>query len=313
MDLIDRAGDLKGMLVDFGSSPRFRRELSAVIEGIFEVTGKDGGAVLLVNMLDELTYRTWSNMGGGAFRPLKKGMVAVGRLVPIGDDWLVSGHLACMPASSRGQMLALAARQALSHPEAVFRNPAKLAEAHRIVAEHHATFVALFGSDLIVVPGGEVAAKVEAFHRQLAPQAGSGAEPPELPAPDIDASLLADEGVAIYHAEDEGLSLLPGYHLLDELFGNPALISRSRHRDILSGYLRDPDTPPEPLRRLAARDPAKASAVLGKLLKSKRSFSWDTGGEELLRRYKPSYFDGTRLPATVPLSKPLAEAYKKAH
>jgi hypothetical protein len=373
MDLIDRAGDLKGMLVDFGSSPRFRRELSAVIErnfpggvitdegqmtavfdhfllqhrlrsgttvveafldanpglpaaeremlrgwrevveSVFEVTGKDGRAALLVNLLDELTYRALSNMGGRAFRPLKKGMIVVGRLVPVGDDWMVSGHMTALPPASRTKVLALVAEQAFLHPEAVFRNPAKLAEARQIAAEHHAAFVELFGSDLIVVPGSEVTARVEEFDSHLAGQARPGAEQPVLPIADLPARILDDEGVAIYHAGDEGLGLFPSYHLLDELFRNPAQISRPRYRDVLSNYLRDPDTPPEPLRRLAARDPAKASAVLGKLLKSKRGFSWDTDGEELLRRYKPSYFDGTRLPVTAPLSKPLAEAYKKAH
>ena len=31
MDLVKRAGDLKGMLVEFALSPRFDRELTAVI------------------------------------------------------------------------------------------------------------------------------------------------------------------------------------------------------------------------------------------------------------------------------------------
>jgi hypothetical protein len=79
----------------------------------------------------------------------------------------------------------------------------------------------------------------------------------------------------------------------------------------LSGFLRDPDTSPEPLRRLAARDPAKASTVFARLLKRKRGFSWDADGEELLRRSKPRYFDGTQLPRTVPLSQPLSEALKR--
>ena len=60
----------------------------------------------------------------------------------------------------------------MRNPEAVFRNPAKLAEARRMLAEHQAVFVGLFGSDLIVVPGDEVPGKVDAFYRRLAQQAG---------------------------------------------------------------------------------------------------------------------------------------------
>jgi hypothetical protein len=46
-------------------------------------------------------------------------------------------------------------------------------------------------------------------------------------------------------------------------------------------------------RRLAARDPPRPSTVFARLLKRKRGFTWETDGEQLLRRYKPSYFDGT--------------------
>jgi hypothetical protein len=123
VDLLDRAGDIKAMLVDFAMSPRFDRELSAVIaesfpggvvtdesmfsmvvdhfmlqrrlssgntvveafvvahpelpeaerdmvlgwrdvvEGTFDIAGKDGDAVVLFNFLDELTYRARSNLG----------------------------------------------------------------------------------------------------------------------------------------------------------------------------------------------------------------------------------------------------------
>jgi hypothetical protein len=368
VDLVERAGDLKPMLVEFAMSPRFDRELSAVIarnfpdgvvtdesvfsmvldhfalqhrlpsgntvveaftavhpeltdaerdmllgwrdvvEGIFDITGRDRDALVLFNFLDELTYRTRSNLGRRAFKPLKKGMILVGRLVRAGDDWMVSGNPAAFPASARDQMLAAAAEQAMRDPKAVFRNPAKLAEARRILAQHHQMFADLFGADLIVVPGVEVPSKVEAFHRHLAQQGRPGAEPPEIASLDFPDDILAADSVAIHFAAGEGLSFYPGYHLLEELFGNPALVSRSRYRDTLSGFLRDPDTSPEPLRRLAASDPAKASMVFAKLLKRKRGFCWETDGEQLLRQHKPSYFDGTLLPRTVPLSERLSNA-----
>ena len=41
MDLVDRAGDLKGMLMEFALSPRFDRELSAVIAREFPGRGGD--------------------------------------------------------------------------------------------------------------------------------------------------------------------------------------------------------------------------------------------------------------------------------
>jgi len=372
VDLVKRAGDLKGMLVEFALSPRFDRELTAVIarnfpggvvtdesafsmvldhfalqhrlpsastvveefvaahseltgaeqdmllgwrdvvESVFDVVGKDRDALILFNLLDELTYRTRSNLGGRAFRPLKKGMILVGRLVRAGDDWMVSGNPAAFPASVRDQMLAAAAEQAMLNPEAVFRNPAKLAEARRILAGHHEAFVDLFGSDLIVVPAVDVPGKVEAFHRHLAQQAQADAQPPKLPDLGLPDDLLAADSVALHFVTDEGLSFYPDYHLLEELFSEPALIARRRYRETLSDFLRDPDTSPEPLRRLAARDPVKASMVFTKLLKRKCGFSWGSDGEELLRQSKPSYFDGTLLPRTVPLSDLLSSALRHA-
>jgi hypothetical protein len=72
-----------------------------VVEGIFDITGKDRDAVVLVNLLDELTYRARSNLGRRALRPMKKGMILVGRLVRAGEDWMISGNPALIPASTR--------------------------------------------------------------------------------------------------------------------------------------------------------------------------------------------------------------------
>ncbi len=282
-----------------------------VVEGTFDITGQDRDALVLFNLVDELTYRARSNLGRKAFKPLKKGMILVGRLVRAGDDWMVSGNPAAFPASARDQMLAAVAEYAMRSPEAVFRNPAKLAEARRIAAEHREMFVDLFGADLIVVPGTEVPGKVETFHRRLAQQARPDAEPPETEPVDLPDHILAADSVAIHFVEGEGLSFYPDYHLLEELFSRPALISRPRYREALSGFLRDPDTSPEPLRRLAARDPAKASVVFAGLLKRKRGFSWDADGEQLLRRSKPRYFDEAPLPRTVPLSGLLSDALRR--
>jgi hypothetical protein len=373
MDLVERAGQLKPMLVDFALSPRFDRYLSAVVarefpdgvvtdesvfaavldhfalqhrlpsgstvveafvaahpeltdaerdmllgwrdvvEGIFEISGKAGDALVLFNFLDELSYRARSNLGRRAFTSLKKRMIIVGRLVRAGDDWMVSGNLATFPASARDQMLVVAAEQAMRHPEAVFRNPAKLAEAHRVLAEHHEAFVELFGADLIVVAGIQVSATVEKFHAHLAQRADPDTELPELPTLDFPDAVLDSGGVAIHFAQGEGLSFYPDYDLIEEVFANPALISRRRYRETLSGFLCDPDSSPEPLRRLAARDPDKTNTLFTKLLKRKGGFSWDTDGEALLRKHKPSYFDGSRLPRTVPMSERLSDALRQSH
>jgi hypothetical protein len=54
--------------------------------------------------------------------------------------------------------------------------------------------------------------------------------------------------------------------------------------------------------------------VFAKLLKLKLKggFSWDADGGQLLRRHKSAYFDGTRLPRTVTLSRLLSDALQQS-
>jgi hypothetical protein len=210
-------------------------------------------------------------------------------------------------------MLAVAAEQAMRNPEMVFRNPEKLDQARRILTQHHQAFTELFGTDLIVVTGTQVLATVEKFDRHLAQQADPDAEPRGLPPMDLPDTILDSRGVAIHFVQGEGLSFYPDYDLLEELFTTPALISRRRYRETLSAFLSDPDTSPEPLRRLAERDPAKTDTVFTKLLKRKRGFSWHTDGEALLRHHKPTHFDGSLLPRTIPMSERLSNPLQHPH
>jgi hypothetical protein len=43
------------------------------VEGIFEIQRKEGGAVVLLNLVDDLEYRTYSNVGRAASRGVSKG------------------------------------------------------------------------------------------------------------------------------------------------------------------------------------------------------------------------------------------------
>ncbi|HJY71915.1 MAG TPA: hypothetical protein VJ347_09070, partial [Streptosporangiaceae bacterium] len=77
------------------------------VEGIFEIRSKDGDAIILLNLLDDLEYRTYSNMGRAVFRGLPRGGFLHARLVPIlpvPDAWLVSGMMSPYPKSSAAQI-----------------------------------------------------------------------------------------------------------------------------------------------------------------------------------------------------------------
>jgi len=98
---------------------------------------------------------------------------------------------------------------------------------------------------------------LEEFERHWAHLVSPEAEPPKPVPMEFPDDLLAAESVAIHFVAGEGMSFYPGFHLLEELFGNPALISRRRYRETLPDFLREPHTSPEPLRRLAAVGPGQ--------------------------------------------------------
>ncbi|MFF0869878.1 hypothetical protein ACFYUV_49545 [Nonomuraea sp. NPDC003560] len=281
-----------------------------VVEGIFEVQGKDQDAVILFNLIDELTYRARSNMGKSAFRPAKKGMFLICRLVPLGKDWLVSANISLFRADARDQLLTQAADFGLRNPKLVFRNPDKLATARRLLAEQREIFIDLYGAEYIVVQGEDVAPRYDAFMRACMDRAQPGITYP-LPGFTLPDDLLEAETVAIHFDPETGISFYLEFGLLQELFANPKLINRRRYRETLTFYLRGDDISPAAIRLLTDPDPDSAGVVFGKLLK-KKDFSWPEHGESLLRRYKARYFDEPQLPTTVPVSDTMAGHLRNA-
>ncbi|WP_052423901.1 hypothetical protein [Nonomuraea candida] len=276
-----------------------------VVEGVFEVSGKDQEAMVLFNLVDELTYRARSNLGMAALSAIDEGMFLICRLVPLGDDWMISANISVFPADARDQMLSQAAETGLRHPALVFRNQEKLALARRLLAEQREVFLDLYGAEHIVVPADELRSRLDAFWRALAERAEPGAATALPPYAEPDAMEYA-ETVAIHFDPETGVSLYFDFGLLEELFANPLLINRRRYRDLLTSYLRADDISPAAIRLLTEPDPHNAGIVFRKLLK-KKDFSWPEDGEPLLRRYKPGYFETPRLPTTVPVGTTMAE------
>ncbi|MEU1390671.1 MULTISPECIES: hypothetical protein [unclassified Nonomuraea] len=296
-----------------GLSPQERAMLLGwrdVVEGIFEVQGKEQDAVVLFNLVDELTYRARSNMGKSAFRPIKRGMFLICRLVPLGEGWLVSAHISLFPAEARDQLLTQAADIGLRNPKLVFRNPDKLATARRMLAAQREVFLDLYDAEYIVVTGEDVVPRHDAFMRACMDRTQPGNTFP-LPGFTYPEEVLDAETVAIHFDPETGISFYLEFGLLQELFADPRLINRRRYRETLTSYLRGDDISPAAIRLLADPAPDNAGVVFGKLLK-KKGFSWPEHGESLLRRYKSRYFDEPQLPTTVPVSETMARHLRSA-
>ena len=94
------------------------------VEGIFEIRSKDGDAIILLNLIDDLEYRAYSNMGRAVFRQLPRDGFVSTRLVPIRPVpgvWLISGTMSTYAKSSAAHLARVAMESATKRPELAFR------------------------------------------------------------------------------------------------------------------------------------------------------------------------------------------------
>jgi hypothetical protein len=288
------------------------------VEGIFEIRRKDLDALVLLNLIDDLEYRAYSNMGPAAFRPLPRRGFVRARLVPIcplPGAWLMSGSMSAYSKSGSAQIAQAALAVAAERPELVYRNPEKLEQAWTQMREDQAAFVEFFGGDELVLPPAEAEERLNAFHRHrqeaaLARQP-SRRRPPNLPGVDVPAfefpPELAEAGtIGMIYDETDGLNFYNEYGMLRELFAEPALAADKQYTDVLRGYLRAETIGPLPFRRLAAAYPDTADAVFRKVLR-KPDFAWAEHGEALMRRRKPWYYDHEPRPGVSVIGSRLSE------
>ena len=288
------------------------------VEGVFEFRSKDQTAVVLLNLLDDLEYRTYSNMGPAAFRRLPKGGFLYARLVPIGPvagAWLVSGYMTAFPKSAAAQVARIALQLATAAPELVFRNPEKIEQGWQQMRDDRAAFIEFFGSDELVLSPAEAAERLDAYylHRRQAvltaqPERRKARRGPGLDLPPVEwpAELAEADTIGLIYDAIDGLNFYNDYGMLRELFADPALAADKRHTDVLRGYLESDSVAPLPIRRLAAAYPETADAVFRKVLR-KPSFTWADHGEALLRRRKPWYYDHEPRPGVSVIGSRLQE------
>ena len=220
-------------------------------------------------------------------------------------------------ASQRAALLQAAAELAAECPRLVFRNPDKVTQGWELARKQRSIFIEFFGSDLIVMPGPEVASRMNGFlawsARRVLEEANSAASGHDadvaarIPAFRLPGDLASAPTVVLAYDETEGLTFLANFALVREAFENPGLAADSEHRLAVLGYLKADSISALPFRRLAGADTARASQLFQRLLKEP-SFSWERDGEALLRKHKPWCFGAKPLPPVTPLSSELAEA-----
>lgn len=265
-----------------------------VVSGPFEVVGREDAVLVLVNLVDELTYRVAT-----ALPTARPGGFVVARLVAAGEWWLVSAPPTVLGRKQRAEAFSTALELALRQPELAFRNPDKLARAWQLQQEQHDRFIRFFGTDMVVVPGEEAQQRIDDFvafcHAEAVGQVTDGEGAGSPPRTELGPELAAANTVAISSDPVDGLAFTAEFGAVAEAFAAPPLARRPAPGALVLGYLTDDTVDPGIVTRLAERDVQKASALFAELL-DRPGFDWERDGEQLLREHKPGYYAHPRQP-----------------
>lgn len=87
-----------------------------VVAGVFEIREQAGDSITATSLGADRTYRIRANAGPAALAPMRPGCFMTARIVPVGDDWMLSGAQQLYVASERPAMLRLAAELATGRP-----------------------------------------------------------------------------------------------------------------------------------------------------------------------------------------------------
>ncbi|WP_329177049.1 hypothetical protein [Streptomyces sp. NBC_01477] len=288
------------------------------VEGLFEVRGKDGECLRLLNLLDDLEYRTYANAGRSVFRSVTVGGFLGARLVALPTApgaWLVSGVMSSYRRAAAPEIAAAALDLATSQPDLVFRNPEKVEQGWRSMREDRVAFAEFFGSDELILAPEETEDRINAYYRHRrevaagqrpSPTRGKRRPAPDLPLFTLPPELADSDTVGVIYDQVDGLNFYADYGALLDLFANPDLAGRKHHQDLLRTYLREETITPLPIRRLTAVHPQNVDTVFRRLLRQP-GFTWSEHGDALLRRRKPWYYESEPRPGVSVIGDRLSE------
>ncbi len=285
------------------------------VSGVFRVTDLGEDFIEVINLIDALPYRIRSAGGPAFFAKLPADGFLVGRVVPIGDEFLAVGTFGRFGPENADGVHRGAAQLSISDPASVFRNPAKVARGWEMQQEFREAFVAEFGSDTVTMPATELLDRFNSFQRDyFASVALAEAESPDGDRTPAEPDLELPSGhtgpgpSTLIFDEVFGPDVVVDFDDAVRVFQDPSLLTRTRYRTPVSTYLSDPAITPAPLRWLARSHPDTASEVFRRLL-NRKGFDWGRDGEALLRRKKPLFYTDPMRPTIVPLSPELAAAW----
>ena len=289
------------------------------VQGLFEVLERAGDTLVVLNLVDALIYRVRTNVGPQAVRQMKPKSFVYARIVPLDDEWLLSGGQRLYPSRARAEVLKAAAQIAFSMPRLAFRNPETLRRGWELQERDRGWFIEFFGSDTVVLARDEAGARLEEFGRFQVERAmaAAGKTPKKGQRPPVpsDTGWIDEmtEGATIglvYDAAD-GMGIYADFQTFLDAFTGPGPKATPAQIKVVRSYLTEDSTSPAIFRRMADQHPKATDRVFQQLLR-KPGFTWSADGQALLRKHKRAQADEVPLPRLVPLGEDLAAHFTQA-
>lgn len=292
------------------------------VESLFEVLRHEGDGVVVVNLVNDLEYAVYSNRGRQYTSRLADGDFMHARIAPLGDAWVLSGAAGVMQRHERDRVYRMALQLATASPDMVFQNPDKLRQAWDLQKRDREEFVEFFGSDMVVIPRGEVADRMREYMRfktyesrdaegltRAEKSEQEGRPIPPLPDPDADEYPADVETIGFVYDETEGQLVFYDLGEIISYFDDPKRLNDPTNAEVLREFIEDPELSPAPLYRLAASEPEKVNRAIHKVF-GDEGFEWTRDADALLRRYKAEYLDQVHTPSVIPVSDRLTKPPK---
>jgi len=285
-----------------------------VVESLFEVDRHEGDAVIAVNLVNDLTYRVYSNRGQRFTSRIPDRGYIHARIVPLGEAWMLSGSTAVYNSGDRDLIYRLAFQVASASPQMVFQNPDKLARAWELQRRDREEFIHFFASDMVVLKRSEIAGKMRSYMHfktyeskdsegfTRAERSAQESRPvPPLPEPSSNEYPREAQTVGFVYDEVEGQLVFFNMGRVVAAFEDPTALADPVVMETVRNYLTDPELSPAPLIRLGAKHTEEAGLVVRTVL-GLPDFDWNRDIDSLLRQYKSAYTEQTHLPTVIPIS-----------
>lgn len=277
------------------------------VPGYLEIVAHRGSSMVARHLADGLEY-TVDDDGTGRFVGTSRvGDVVRARLLPVGGRWLGCGPYVIAPAELYDRAVFRTLVSTVCDPEPSMRNPRHRERARALLAEHHARFLELFGTDVVE---GDVADVMAALRRYVDMLRADGpsdwcfgeldrdlvelglapafAEPVDAVDTREDAAHDYEPGgldLALVHHPVKGARLVEGYGVLRRLHASRAPVLPHEASTFLA-LLDDPQVPSSVLSTLAEEFPHRLDALYAEALE-RPDFRWEDEGPALLARREP--------------------------